>query len=83
MGMIMNKDRATSPVKHLTEKEAAELYGYSVYWFQRKRWDGTGPPFRKIGRSVRYPADELARWFEAHVLQRSTTQSVPSQPSAA
>lgn len=58
----------------LTEAEAAEITGYSRSWFQRKRWEGGGPPFRKIGRSVRYPTDELAVWIETHVLRRSTSE---------
>ncbi len=58
-------------VKQLTEKQASELSGYSVYWFQRKRWSGGGPPYRKIGKSVRYPEDRFQQWIESHGLQTS------------
>lgn len=58
----------------LTEKDAAEVTGYSRSWFQRKRWEGGGPPFRKIGHSVRYPEDELLSWIEHHALRRSTSE---------
>ena len=60
------------PVRHLTEHEAAELTGYSRSWFQRKRWEGGGPPFRKIGSTIRYPADELANWLNSHGLHCTT-----------
>ncbi len=67
-------------VRLLTEKQAAEICGYSVYWFQRKRWAGGGPPYRKIGHSVRYPEDELSKWFESYGLRTSTTQEVLNIP---
>ncbi len=62
-----------SPVRQLTEQQAAELTGYSRYWFQRKRWEGGGPPYRKMAHAVRYPEDELMRWIESHPLRTSTS----------
>jgi predicted DNA-binding transcriptional regulator AlpA len=56
----------------VTEREAAQQYGMSVAWFQRRRWDGTGPSFMKVGRAVRYPRAELDRYFAAR-LRRSTS----------
>lgn len=58
----------------LTESEAAEITGYSRSWFQRKRWEGGGPPFRKIGHSIRYPQNELISWIENHALRLSTSE---------
>lgn len=60
-------------VKHYTEKEAARLVGFSTFWFQRKRAEGTGPPYRKIGSSVRYPADKLLLWLESHPVKGGDT----------
>ncbi len=68
-------------IRHLTEKQAAFLTGYSVYWFQRMRWQGGGPPYRKIGRSVRYPEDQLLKWLESHRLRTSTSDD--RQPGVA
>ena len=50
----------------LTTKEAARYYNKSVAWFERARWlgDGHGPRYSKIGRSVRYHADDLIAFFE-------------------
>lgn len=59
----------------LTEQESSQLYGMSVAWFQRKRWDGTGPRYCKIGRAVRYPREELERFFSSR-LQSSTSDAI-------
>lgn len=56
------------PVRQLTTKEAAARTGYSAAWFQRQRWLGSGPPFRKMGTAVRYPEDLLIQWIESHGL---------------
>jgi hypothetical protein len=58
----------------LTERQAAVLYNYSRFWFQKKRWKGGGPPYKKIGVSVRYPAKELAVWFDSFGLQHTTSE---------
>ena len=49
--------------KLLCEKEASRVYGMSIYWFRRKRVEGDGPAFIKIGRSVRYSIDDLEAFF--------------------
>ena len=61
------KTADTSPASALNERDASRKYQMSVAWFQRKRWDGTGPKFYKIGRAVRYPAVELESYFNARI----------------
>ncbi len=68
--------------KYLTEKEASRLYSLSISWFQRKRWDGTGPPFRKIGKAVRYPAGALSKWFARHRLRTKSSGQAHDTRSA-
>lgn len=63
--------------KYLTERQASEEYSYSRAWFQRKRRDGGGPEYRKIGSRVLYPADKLSEWFESHPLIRSASENRP------
>ena len=58
----------------LTEDQASEIYGFSKAWFQKMRWKGGGPPYRKIGRSVRYPAKHLAEHFDSFGLRHSTSE---------
>jgi len=49
----------------LTTEEAARLTKMSMAWFERKRWEGLGPPYYRRGRSVRYVKHELLRWWLA------------------
>ncbi len=49
----------------LDEKETAALLRVSVAKLQRDRWAGTGMPFIKLGRSVRYSKQTLFEHCEA------------------
>ncbi len=53
-------------IKLLTPKEAAELLKVSVSWLAKARMRGDGPPFIKIGRSIRYSELALLQWMKAH-----------------
>lgn len=59
----------------LDQLEAAEILKKSPAWMERSRWNGSGPPFIKLGRHVRYPLDALHAWIAGHELQTSTTQN--------
>ncbi len=48
----------------LTTQEAAALTRMSCAWFERKRWEGQGPPFYRAGRAVRYMKGELLEWWK-------------------
>jgi hypothetical protein len=50
-------------VELLTTKEAALLTKMSMAWYERKRWEGLGPPYYRKGRSVRYVKHELLSWW--------------------
>ena len=47
----------------LTEREAATFLSQSVKTLQAQRWTGRGPAFHKLGRSVRYAREDLARYI--------------------
>ncbi len=57
----------------IDEKEAKERYGMSRAWFQRKRWEGGGPPFIKLAGRVLYPVAGTDTWFANHLVD-STSQ---------
>lgn len=57
---------------HLTEKQLAERWQISVRTLQANRVKGTGVPFVRIGRAVRYSMDEVLAYEEA---QRRTSTS--------
>lgn len=61
---------------YLTEHDAVIRFGLSKYWFQRKRWEGGGPPFIKVdghGR-VLYPIKSTDEWFEQFMPNYSTSE---------
>src|SRR6476660_7714327 len=65
--------RSTSQIVHpiedrlLTEIEAAQLRGQSVRTLQAERLNGSGCPFVKLGRSVRYRRSDVLRFIESRV----------------
>jgi predicted DNA-binding transcriptional regulator AlpA len=46
----------------LTAKDAASLLRLSASWLAKARMRGDGPPYLKLGRSVRYSESALAKW---------------------
>jgi hypothetical protein len=49
----------------LNEKDAAQVLGCSAGLLRKWRQSGEGPAFCKIGRLVRYRADDLASFVAA------------------
>jgi hypothetical protein len=47
----------------LSEKQAAELFPWSVKTFANKRFYNEGPPYRKVGRNIYYVFGELREFF--------------------
>jgi predicted DNA-binding transcriptional regulator AlpA len=48
----------------LAQIEVAEILGISPRTLERKRVAGDGPPYVKLGRSVRYVEADLIQWVE-------------------
>jgi predicted DNA-binding transcriptional regulator AlpA len=55
----------------LEPKDAAVLLNVSLSWLAKARMRGDGPPFIKIGRSVRYSEAALQQWMKSR--QRLST----------
>jgi predicted DNA-binding transcriptional regulator AlpA len=53
------------PKQRIPEKEAAPYIGMSTMFLRISRMRGDGPPYLKIGRSVRYDTADLDRWLES------------------
>lgn len=49
----------------LTQSQVAATLGKSEAWCERSRWDGSGPAYIKIGRSVRYKRSDVDAWLES------------------
>ena len=62
---------ATPAFVLLTPKEAARLLKVSVSWLAKARMRGDGPPYIRIGRSIRYSEAALLQWMKSR--QRLST----------
>jgi hypothetical protein len=62
--------------KPLTEKEAAEMTGFSVHWFRKKRFTGGGPCYiQTVAKgSVRYRSEDLDKFFNANLKTSTSDQ---------
>lgn len=60
MATITNTDAMLSVI------EAACYLGLSPHTMNGWRYRGTGPPFHRLGSSVRYRREELETWLSAH-----------------
>jgi len=49
----------------LTAKEAGMYLKVSVSWLAKARMRGDGPPYIRIGRSVRYAEATLVHWMNS------------------
>ena len=60
----------------LDEREAAQILNMSVRSLQRRRADGTGPRFCRLGRLVRYRIADLLEWV-GRSIRTSTSDPDP------
>jgi predicted DNA-binding transcriptional regulator AlpA len=57
----------------LTAKEAAARLRVSLSWLAKSRMRGDGPPYIRIGRSIRYTVAALLQWMKSRQ-RRSTSE---------
>jgi predicted DNA-binding transcriptional regulator AlpA len=74
-------EHAPQSSAYVSTLEAARLTGLSMAWFERSRWAGTGPPYVKLERSVKYPLDELHAWMRARLRTSTTDDPVSDNPA--
>ena len=55
----------------MNQRDLAQYIGKSTAWCERARWAGEGPHFIKLGRHVRYRADDVMAWLEANTDRKS------------
>jgi predicted DNA-binding transcriptional regulator AlpA len=56
----------------LKPEEAAKFLKISVSWLAKARMNGNGPPFVRVGRSIRYSRSALIRWMTTHQCTRTS-----------
>ena len=64
-------NRPTATPILLTPKQAARHLNLSVSWLAKRRGDGDGPPYVKLGGAVRYAEPSLQQWMKGQ--QRTST----------
>ena len=50
--------------KLLCEKEVGTIYGLNARTLQRERTAGSGIPYHKIGRRVKYHVEDIEKYLE-------------------
>jgi predicted DNA-binding transcriptional regulator AlpA len=50
----------------LKSSELAELLGFKESTLRQWRTEGIGPPYLRLGTRVRYDADRVTAWLDAH-----------------
>lgn len=55
--------QTNNPLGLINQAELAEMLGKSEAWAERSRWDGSGPPYVKIGKSVMYRVTDVEAWL--------------------
>ena len=58
-------------VKFVRVRDAAQFMGVSKGWLDKKRGEGGGPKFSRVGRSIVYSLDDLEKW----VAERSVSST--------
>jgi predicted DNA-binding transcriptional regulator AlpA len=71
-GTLSQKGLPVIPVL-LTPKETAQRLKVSLSWLAKARLRGDGPPYIKVGRSIRYPEPGLLQWMKSRT-RTSTSQ---------
>ena len=55
----------------MTPNDAANFLKVSLSWLAKARMRGDGPPYIRVGRSIRYGEAALIQWMKSR--QRSST----------
>ncbi len=67
----------------LTESELARRARVSISVLRKWRREGQGPRFLKLGRLVRYRAQDIQAWLDAHALDGNQPPRKNPRPVAA
>lgn len=68
----MHDNHPSSLPRLISQKELCEYLGKSEAWAERARLEGSGPPFCRLGRSIRYLVSDVEDWI-AHSKRKSTS----------
>lgn len=67
----------------LDQAQLAAKLGKSESWCERARWLGNGPPYVKVGRSVRYRTSDVTAWLSGNRRTWTRGEAGTATPEAA
>jgi predicted DNA-binding transcriptional regulator AlpA len=68
----LSSDSESARVERLlTARDAANLLRLSSSFLAKARMRGDGPPYIKLGRSVRYRESTLVQWMKSRIARKS------------
>ncbi len=62
--------------KFFTQQDLADRYHCSVRTLERKRLDGTGPPFLNVGKKPLYPVETTEEYERAKLVSSTAEAAV-------
>jgi predicted DNA-binding transcriptional regulator AlpA len=66
----------------IDERQVGEMLGVSVFWVRKRRREGGGPKFFRIGGRVRYSIQDVEGWLnENHMESGRVTKHKVQQPA--
>lgn len=68
----MSLDNRTQLPELLMEAQVARLLSFSARTLQAWRLNGSGPPYLRVGRAIRYRRQDLIVWIEQNTVSSST-----------
>jgi len=72
---LLNEYEQAPESAYFTQETIAAIRNCSRATIERDRWAGTGVPFVKMGRLVRYRKVDIIAWLQQHPSYQSTTQA--------
>ncbi|WP_333874798.1 helix-turn-helix transcriptional regulator [Methylobacter sp.] len=72
---LLNQFNAAPDDALFDQKTIAAVRDCSLATMERDRWAGTGIPFIKLGRSVKYRKADVLLWLDKHHPQQSTSSA--------
>ena len=72
---LINQYESAPDTALFSQVTVAAVRDCSLATVERDRWAGTGIPFIKLGRSVRYRKGDICDWINGHHIVQSTTQA--------
>lgn len=70
--MSLEQSYARQVRKYMSENQAADYGNLSSKTLQRRRADGSGPPFIKCGGRVLYDVVDFDHWMESQKVQSTS-----------